>query len=69
MANFLLLNPDLFLGVSGPAQKAVLVHFLGRGIMPYFLPFFFQLFFFLTTGISVLKIIRKGAGVSKGVRV
>ena len=27
LGNFLLLNPDFFFGVSGPAQKAVLVPF------------------------------------------
>jgi hypothetical protein len=37
MKNFLLLlNPDFFIGVSGPAQKAVLVPFFWGGVYDLF---------------------------------
>jgi hypothetical protein len=35
MTNFLLLNPDFFYDASGPAQKAVLVPFLGVAFMTF----------------------------------
>ena len=41
MTNFPLLNPDIFFDASGPAQKAVLVPFLGVVFMTFFFSFFF----------------------------
>jgi hypothetical protein len=42
MTNFPLLNPGFFFGVSGPAQKAVLVpFFFGVVFMTFFFPTFF----------------------------
>jgi hypothetical protein len=50
MTNFLLLNPDFFFDVSGPAQKAVLVPFFWGGFYDLFL---FPHIFFNLQGISV----------------
>jgi hypothetical protein len=56
LGDFLLLNPGLFFGVSGPAQKAMLVPFFWEGGFVFFVTFAVPPpppFFFYLRGISV----------------
>jgi hypothetical protein len=55
MTNFLLLKPDFFFGVSGPAQKAVLVPFFRGGIYDLFI-FISPNFFLGLRRISVISV-------------